>query len=363
MAEAIPMDDWHEYQAEQESEQRRNRDTIWHMLEHLGELPEPELLHSLSGLVSADIDHLQRCWGDLHLDLRRDMARALSTLAEDNFKLDFSAVFMIGLQDSDAEVRTFSVRGLREVEDVRLVPKLTHILRGDPAASVRAVAADALANYVLLGELGKTRPQPFKAAVAALRESYLDAQEAAHVKRAAIRSIAYSGAEGVAELIHDAYEQPDEAMRISAVSAMGRSADQRWAAIIRREISSPDPQMRLEAVRACGELQLRDAVQDIIDLTDDASQDIRLMALWALGQIGGKVARKTLDEFVAGDNLDLQSAARQAIHELEFFQADPASFFGPPADYSGEAEEPWSLTNLSDTDFEDQDEDDDVEWI
>jgi HEAT repeat protein len=212
---------------------------------------------------------------------------------------------------------------------------------------------------VLLGELGKTRPEPFNAAVAALRESLQDKTKAIEVQQQAIAAIAYTEEEAIATFIQEAYENSDAAMRIGAVMAMGHSANPRWQRFIIRELSSANPAMRLHATRASGEIQLRDAVDDVARLTDDVNQEVRLMALWALGQIGGSVARRTLADFLESDDPEMQRTAQEALQELEFFYGDTGSFFGPPSDFSGDAEEPWAFTDLLDDAIEDADDD---EW-
>lgn len=363
MAEAKATDNWTEYENERELEERRRRERLWQELRDREDLPAPELLRSLSGLLEADVQDLRGRWPDLRLELRRALVHALGDLADADFKLDFSAVFRVALDDDDAEIRATSVLGLREVEDVRLIPVLTRILRHDPAGAARAAAATALGDYVLLGELGKVRPELFEATVAALRATYLDEGEEAEVQRQALEAVAYTAEGGVAELIRDAYDAASEAMKISAVFAMGRSADTRWSTIIQHELTSTNPTMRMEATRASGELQLREAAREVASLTDDVDQSVRLTALWALGQIGGTVARKTLGEFVTSADPELRAVATEALQELEFFHGDPASFFGPPSDFSGDAEEPWEIADLFETMADDEDDDeDDEDW-
>lgn len=364
MMKAQAMEDWLDYQRERESEQRQRRERVWHELQHLGELPGPAHLRSLSGLLAADVEELRERWSALRVDLRRALVHALSDLADDDFKLDFSAIFRMALHDDDAEVRAASVLGLREVEDARLIPTLTHMLRHDPVVAARAAAATALGDYVLLGELGKIRSEPFETAVAVLRETCLNDAEEIEVQRQALEAIAYTAEGGAAELIRAAYENANEAMQISAVFAMGRSADTRWSTIIQHELTSTDPVMRMAATRASGELELRRAAKEVAGLTDDVDQAVRLMALWALGQMGGAVARKTLNAYVRSADPELRAAAQEALQELEFFHGDPASFFGPPSDFSGDAEEPWTDADLFEDDSDDQDDDEnnDDDW-
>jgi HEAT repeat protein len=177
--------------------------------------------------------------------------------------------------------------------------------------------------------------------MSALIETYRDPQEAPQVRRRAVESMAYTGTQDVPKIIQEAYEHQDQEMQISAVLAMGRSADARWADIVISELRNPNPKMRFEAIRACGELQLRDAAPAIIDLTDDVDLGIKTIALWSLGQIGGRKARKTLERHVDSDNTAVREAAQAALNEFEFLYGDLTAFFGPPEDFSGESDVAW----------------------
>lgn len=321
----------------------QQRQEMWEALERDGAMPADEVLGQLSNLLSEDIERMHAIWGELSLDVRRRLAHALSELAEADFTMDFSAVFRIALHDEDADIRCTAVTGLRELEDVRLVPTLVELLRGDPATEVRAAAADALSQYVLLGELQKIRRGPFEQAVMALCESYRDPAEKLEVQRRAIAALGYTGEYEVPNLIATAYTHADERMRASALQAMGRSADTQWREIIRRELDNPSPIVRLEATRACGELQLREATADIINLTEDVNTHIRAAALWALGQIGGNQARRVLEQFITNEDETLRAVADAALAELNFFHGDLNSFFGPPEEFDGEAEDVWHV--------------------
>jgi len=343
----------------------RQRREMWEALERDRAMPAEEILGQLSNLLGEDIDRMHTVWRELSVDVRRRLTQALSDLAGADFAMDFSAVFRIALHDEDADIRRTAVTGLREIEDVRLIPKLVELLRSDPATEVRAAAADALAEYVLLGELQKIRRAPFERAVIALCECYQDPGEKLEVQRRAIAALGYTGEYEVPDLIASAYAHTDEHMRASALLAMGRSADTRWSEIVRRELENPSPILRLEATRACGELQLREATAEIISLTEDANTHIRAAALWSLGQIGGSRARRVLERFITDENEALRVAADAALAELEFFHGDLDSFFGPPEEFDGETEDIWHVMtwtlpdNLTDPVDPDWPEDDD----
>lgn len=318
---------------------RQATERMWRALESEHTVPDPQDLGPLSGLMGADLERFVRVWSVLATDIRQRLSSALRALAEADFEMDFSAIFRLALDDADPQVRVTAIEGLREVEDVRLVPQLARILSEDAASEVRAAAARALGVFVLLGELEKIRPRPFNAAVAALTQTFLDTEEHNEVRQRAIESLGFSSSAEVADMIDAAYAHPNEHMRTSAVFAMGRSADKRWAGIVLRELSNPAPEMRLEATRACGELQLREAVRDLVSLVDDVDPNIQRTALWALGQIGGAQARRTLQRYIEDRDDALSNTAQEALDELEFFYGDLASFFGSPADFDGADED------------------------
>jgi len=317
-------------------------DSLWQSLEALQSIPQAADLKQFSGLLAEDIQRLTAVWGNLPVDVRRGTVRAWNALAIEDFEMDFSAAFRIAMHDEDAEVRAAAISGMDEDEDARLIPQLSEILERDTAAAVRAAAARALAHFVLMGELDKILPRFFEIACTALVKAHGNLEEDLDVRRHALEALAYTNLHGTPEMIKAAYAHPEEKMRISAVLAMGRSADKRWAKIVCQELFNPLPEMRYEATYACGELALPEAVPTLIELVEDVNIDIQQMALWALGQIGGKQAQRTLEKYVDSDNPILRLAAHNALEELEFFHGDLATFFGPPTEFDGAGEVSWA---------------------
>jgi hypothetical protein len=317
-------------------------DSLWQSLEELQYMPQAADLKQFSGLLAEDVQRLTAAWGNLPVDVRRETVRAWNALAIEDFEMDFSAVLCIAMRDEDADVRAAAIDGLDEDEDIRLIPQLSEILENDTAAVVRAAAARTLAHFVLMGELDKILPRSFKIACTALLKAHNNLSEDLDVRRHALEALAYTSLYGTPEMIGAAYAHPEEKMRISAVLAMGRSADKRWAKIVHQELFSPLPEMRYEATCACGELGLPEAVPVLVELAEDVNIDIQRMALWALGQIGGKQAQRALERYLDSDDLTLRQAAHNALEELEFFHGDLATFFGPPTEFDGAGEGSWA---------------------
>jgi len=347
------MEEWELLDRTENERREAQKQALWHALEDDLTIPEASQLEHLSGLLDSDITRIAAALAALPTPVRRELIRTLNQRAAADFRMDFSAIFRIAVTDADAEVRTAAVEGLFEVEDIRLVPVLAALLHDDSSPEVRAAAAQALGSFVLLGELQKIRPGPFEAAVAALHATYADPAEAGVVQRSAMESLAYTSAHDVPALIARAYADGDEPMRVSALRAMGRSADKIWGDIVRRELANPRPAMRLEATRACGELQLREAVREVVEMTEDVDATIRLAAIWSLGQIGGNLARKTLQRCARADDLTMAEAADRALQELEFLYGDLNTFFGAPSEYDGETDGTWRMPTLADLPDED----------
>lgn len=284
-------------------------------------------LYYLSDLDREQAAEVRDVWPDLPSELRRRVVRRLMLMAEADFTLDFGAVFRIALRDNDADVRAVAIEGLWEDHDVRLVPRLAERLQEDESASVRAAAAKSLGRFVLLGELEKIRRSPRETAYQALVQAYQTRDEAMDVQRRALESLAYVCSDTVVTSIRQAYASSREKMRISAVFAMGRSADTRWAEEVKRELFSINPEMRYEAARACGELQLSEAVSMLEELMEDSDTEVQEAAIWALGQIGGDRARQILERTCEVSDEALRSAAEAALEEYEFLHGDLEEVF------------------------------------
>ena len=292
-----------------------------------GEGLDQALLCYLSSLNVEEAERVGHVWPDLPTALRLELTSRLVKMAEADFTLSFGAVFRIAMRDEDPEVRTVAIEGLWEDEDVRLVPLLVQRLAEDDSVRVRAAAAQSLGRFILLGELGKIRPKPRTMAYTALLQALQAQDEHTQVRRRALESLAYVCNETVIASIREAYGSRSEKFRISAVFAMGRSADTRWDQEVQQELFSTNPEMRYEAARACGELQLSEAVGMLEELTEDTDAEVQQTAIWALGQVGGERAREILEYYCHVGDEALRSAAEDALDEFEFLHGDLEDLF------------------------------------
>jgi HEAT repeat protein len=275
-------------------------------------------LYSLSDLSEPQLTQFRQAWPQVPVERRRQILGFLLEIAENNFEVDFEPVFRVCIDDADEEVRTRSVEGLWESEDVNLVAPLLEMLHSDPATKVRAAAAAALGRFVLMGELGQISPQQQAAIEDVLLALIRSSAEPPEVRRRAVEAVAFSCRDEVAAVIQNAYSDRERLMRVAAIFAMGRNLDAQWEPVLLDELRSHDPEFRYEAARACGELELTSAAPLLAELLTDEDREVQEVSIWALGQIGGQQARQILEARyqTADDDEVLLEAIEEALSEM-----------------------------------------------
>lgn len=311
------------------------------------------LLFVLSRMDREMLDAFSRLWPTMAPQRRRDIMQELMEIAEVNFEVDFNAVFLLGMADEDARVRAIAIKSLWEYEHPSLIKPLIHLLKTDEAPGVREAAASTLGKFVYLRELEEIDPNEANLAEEALLETIYQATEDLHVRRRALEAVSFSGDPRIAPIIESAYYSDEEKMQVSAIFAMGRNADVSWLPRILEELDNPSNEIRFEACRACGELEAKEAVDQLIQLIDeDSDVEVQEMAIWALGRIGGETAREALEIIVEGENEALAQAAEESLDELNLFS--DAMMLYDFSDYDSEYEDGDEIF-LDDMDYIDPD--------
>jgi HEAT repeat protein len=300
-------------------------DTLLPKLEDPQHPPSATDLTALNHLEAAEHQRFLGAWRALSIQRRRDIIDLLADMGEDNVELDFGAVFMTGLLDDDVQVRTESIKALWEYEDDGLVEVLLRLLH-DPEAMVRAEAALGLGRYLLRAELAGEDAGLARDVEAALRATIDDESEFVEVRGRALEAAGVRSEPWVHAAIEEAYASGERRLGISAVHAMGRSADLAWLPVIFDEMESDDAEMRFEAATAAGSLGDEQALPRLAELSLDADAEVQEAAIAALGQIGGVSAREILLG-IAADQSDprVLDAVRDALAEADFIE-DPLGF-------------------------------------
>lgn len=263
-------------------------------------LPSPAMIVGLSGLSPEQLNQLAPIWDGLSTSYRRILMQMLVDASASNFVLDFRPIGFATLNSAQADVRQAAIELLAEDESMEFLHDLLYLAQKDDAVNVRAEAVKSLGRFVLMGEMGDLRDNIVESVQNTLLKTIGNAQEDIEVRRFAIESIANCTRDGVSDIITEAYRNPDPNMRLSAVIAMGHSCDEQWENQILEELSNKDDECRIAAIRAAGEIQLDSALQPIIKNIEDGERDEQEVAIWSLGEIGGKEAVRTLESLMAG---------------------------------------------------------------
>jgi HEAT repeat protein len=277
-------------------------------------------LYRLSDLDEKELDSLKHVWLQIPLSRRISILHDLLRLGENNFLLSYEAIGRFAITDDDPTIRKLAVQILKGFESIDLVPKFMNLLELDADEDVQATCASALSRFVYLGELDKIS----KATLRQIEDCLLHSLQSSHsetVKRRSLEAIGYSSRPEVPPLIEDALKSGDKKWIKSALSAIGRSIDERWESDVLDFLDNKLPSLRAEAAKAAGELEISAALPRLIELTDDSDEDVRRASIWSLSQISGEGVREILQELwkYAEDEMEMEiELIEAALDNLEF---------------------------------------------
>jgi HEAT repeat protein len=278
----------------------------------------PRYLNRLSDLEPADIELFTDAWSRVSLRRREALLEDLEEIHLADDLLCFEAVARLALKDKEPSVRTLAIRILREYELVDLLPTFQDMTEHDPDADVRAEAAAALAAYIYMGEVEDISPAKLRQVEECLLR-LVSSQDTPLVRRRALEALGFSSLQEVVRLIEKAYTSDDTDWLITALFAMGRSANSRWKPQVLKMLSHIQPGVRAEAASAAGELEIRSATPLLLELLEDPDLDVRLAAIWALSQVGGKGVRKALENLLeTRDDDEEADQIEKALENLDF---------------------------------------------
>lgn len=251
---------------------------------------------------------------------------------EERFFHDYTEEIEGYLEDDDAEVRAQAVRCLWEYPDPGYIDLLMELAETDPDARVRHAAISGLGIYVYEGMVadydfewgeyeemlreGELPEAEYERVRSYLLDIAKDTSRSTDARRYALEAVSFGYEEEILELIEEAYQAPTFQMKVSALFAMGRNGHRRWTPYILESLDSDSPDILYEAIRAAGELGLDSANDQLMYIANAAEdKDIRLAAIWALGQIGHQHAFELLEELTFELDEEVREVAEAALDE------------------------------------------------
>ena len=281
------------------------------------------LLYRLSDLAEEDINKFWQLWAKAPAERRRVIARHMADIVEDDFVVDFVPYFKQFLQDESEPVRIAALDGVWDATDVTLVSFILQLLQSDDSVEVGTAAAAALSHFVLMSEWGEISAHISPRIVAELIKVHEAEKTAVAIKRATLEAMAPASNPRINELIEAAYHDRLAEMRQSAIFAMGSNADTRWMPIILQELNSLEAETRAEAARAAGLIGNSDAVEQLAALAQEDDEDVALVAITSLGQIGSEEAQEILMGLLDDEEFaHLHEAIEEALEEMTWMNQE-----------------------------------------
>ncbi|NDJ84400.1 MAG: HEAT repeat domain-containing protein [Chloroflexi bacterium] len=315
-------------------------------------------IYGLSDLSGEALVTFRAGWQTLATARRRQLATSLVESIETNFFLHYEAVAYVLLEDPDPEVRQKAIEMPWYVISERLFHTLMTMAQKDSSTPVRATAMSALGRFIYEGEM-----EEFDVALTARARQlaiayYEDRSEDLDVRRRSLEAVSHSTMDELDAMILEAYEDDEPMMQASAVFAMGASCKPRWAEQVIRELDNPMPEIRFEAIRAAGELALADAVPKLIASAQEDGDDyeLRLTAIWSLGEIGTKEATRGLQALLSQAEAAENDTLMEAIEDALETAALMSGFMLPMFEFMDD--EPELSDDLMDLDDLDEDDND-----
>lgn len=307
------------------AEKEKSFDDVLEELFSAEQLPIQEL-YRLSDMQAKEWARFQEGWQKVPDERRQVIVRHLADICEDNFVVDFAPIFRQGLEDSVAAVRIAALDGLWDSTDLRLLPTITQLMQSDPNMEVRTAAAGALGHYVLLAEWGQLPEKILPNLVGTMLGEYEKEDTAVSVRRVLLEGLGAADHPRINDLIAEAYEDGDQATQMSAVFAMGNTADRRWTVTVLGEMESPYEEMRAETARAAGSIGNSDFVPKLAELAYDEDLAVRVTAVTALGHIGGddvqRILANMLDDPEVEEIDEVVEAVEEALEEAAMMAGD-----------------------------------------
>lgn len=294
-----------------------------------GELPTESSVAVLSDLDRDDAAQLAGRWPSIVPELRVGIIALAVDLATNDVQKDFQRLAYIALEDPVPGVREAGLYSLNDIGGRETAARIAAVLEKETNAGVVAAAASAAGPYVLQHELGQLDAATGDRLVAALRQHAEQDDLPEEARGPVVEALGAYQAPWVDELIRDAYSRDERTSQLSAIVAMGRSANEEWLEYLEEQLHTDDAELRQRVVEACGEIAAEDAVEMLAPLLDDDNIEVVSATLNALAEIGGEDAIRYLRDYRERVPEELEETLEEAteaasgeIHTLRSIAAE-----------------------------------------
>ena len=111
-------------------------------------------------------------------------------------------------------------------------------------------------------------------------------------------------------------EDPDSGVRVSALSALGRTHDSSFAPVLLEQLEHPDKNVRASALDALAKVGYEEIFSVLVTALKDAHWNVRVVAAASLGRSGDARALEPLLEVLSESDTDVRQVVAEAIGKL-----------------------------------------------
>lgn len=287
-----------EYEFAEEG-QTAERPTLDQAIVALKEGAEPSvdqtILYGLSDLSEEQLEVLKPVWDALDGQYRQLVTQILVDEMDGNFELNYDVFAQLALTDRNEYVRQLAIEILLATEDSVHLDTLAGVVKYDRAHAVRVAALHGMGEFLSDGCYEDLPPRRAERIHEYVQSLWNNQNEHADLRGAALEVLAATDSD-ITACIREAYHSEDESLRLSALVAMGYTADSElWRDTVIEELTNGTLPAQREAARAAGALELDDALPLLLGLLEDEEADAVDIVVWSLGEIGGKEALRVLN--------------------------------------------------------------------
>lgn len=259
----------------------------------------PQFLHFFSDISFDNLKSIKIIWPDVDKTRKFNLLKDLELLMEADTLVSCDDFGLFAIEDDDPLIKSQAIHLFWESSDTKLISKFMEFLKNDSHAEVNQAAASALGRFVLLGELGEIPENLADWVQDLLINEYMTTTNVLTQQRI-LESLGYSSREKVNQFIKLALEKIEKEWQLSALLAIGRSADRKWGKAVMEKLNDIDPDVQIEAIKAAGELEIASAKDTIIELlsSTESYEEMHLQAIWALAKIGGSDVIELLENMI-----------------------------------------------------------------
>ncbi len=293
----------------------------------------PQFLQLFSDISPQDLKMVKNIWSKVSRERKSALLIDLEKLMRVDTLVSCDDFGLYALDDDDPTVKSLAIDLLWECSDLNLASRFIKILEEDKDPELSAAAASGLGKFVLLGELEEIPADTAKKILDTLVKKYLSNGDQ-RLKQSILESLGYVSNSQIDGFIKEAIQKPEKDWILSALFAIGRSANTDWSKTVLEKLDDLDPEVQLEAIKAAGELEISEAKEIISEILEGSSpeDEIHLQSIWSLSMIGGNDVLKLFNKLydssdseketamleMAMDNLELTNS----FDELDIFDED-----------------------------------------